>query len=975
MMVKLQQVRVAILKGIAVSLIGIFFLLPAASTHALASSQDHNISTIPPKLSPQSDILNSGNNSFDLKHLNPQIVSVSSDTHQVGSSNSRTAYSVLPTGSEIFEDVSSNGSVGTGPLSSHQLVMTLSSKTQPSKDEQDPTTTNSLLSLSSSMTHGVSLSPVPIPSVSSDNLENRTATVRGIRIEEAKKAVTYENKGVSVILADSVAVLRLFGDRFTRHTIVRFVTEMGSRGSDCDDVTSTRSFSIYKSDLTPHSALANIQLPPLDVGEEVFYICVRENNTDMPWVHQGTDQWIQLKSFESILPVWAHIVILIVLLCLSGLFSGLNLGLMAIDRTEIQIIVNTGTEKERRYAKKIQPLRDNGNYLLCSLLLGNVLVNSTLTILLDDLTTGLVAVLSSTLGIVILGEIVPQAFCSRHGLAVGAQTIWLTKFFMAITFPISYPVSVLLDKVLGEEIGNVYNRERLKELIKVTHQYNDLEKDEVNIIAGALEMKQKTVGHIMTKLENVFMLPIEAVLDFDTVSEIMSQGYSRIPIYTGTRSNVVSLLYTKDLAFVDPDDKMPLRTICEFYNNPCNYVFESTTLDVIFREFKQGVRGHMAFVQKIHTGGKEDPYYEIVGLVTMEDVIEELIQAEINDETDVWDINRRRRSRATANVNSELALIRWKSEGIHVSPQLALAAFQYLSTSIEQFNEQRISKTILQRLLNQNLFFHIKIKNRDTMKSDPATIIYERGKPADYFVLILEGRVQAEMGRESLQFESGPFTFFGTQSLNQNIGVGEAPSTPTEIRKSGHYNAANLETLLYSTFVPDYTVRAVTDVTFLRISRSIYMAAKQATLLERTFTLGDTHAQNRVGDNFEEQIDKMMNTGKGKIPNVPNTIDQDNYNYFRRVNSYKPDNLTKRGSEIFSEIILKPSLLISDFDKEDPPSTKRNGSLMPRKLSGMSSITMPVDNVPNNLDSPSRPDSPSGGDATSDKNKDDMCEL
>ena len=176
-----------------------------------------------------------------------------------------------------------------------------------------------------------------------------------------------------------------------------------------------------------------------------------------------------MKSFESLLPVWAHIAILILLLLLSGLFSGLNLGLMAIDRTEIQILVNTGTEKERRYARKIQPLRDNGNYLLCSLLLGNVLVNSTLTILLDDLTTGLVAVMASSLGIVIFGEIIPQAFCSRHGLAVGARTIWLTKFFMALTFPVSYPVSALLDRVLGEEIGNVYNRDRLKELIKVSY--------------------------------------------------------------------------------------------------------------------------------------------------------------------------------------------------------------------------------------------------------------------------------------------------------------------------------------------------------------------------------------------------------------------------------------------------------------------------------------------------------------------------
>lgn len=191
---------------------------------------------------------------------------------------------------------------------------------------------------------------------------------------------------------------------------------------------------------------------------------------DMPWIHQGGETWIALTSFKKWLPLWAHIILLLALLCLSGLFSGLNLGLMAIDRTELRIIINAGAEAERRHAKKIQPLRDNGNYLLCSLLLGNVLVNATLTILLDDLTSGLIAVVVSTVAIVIFGEIVPQAVCSRHGLAVGARTVWITKIFMAITFPLSWPISVILNKVLGEEIGNVYNRERLKELIRVSFE-------------------------------------------------------------------------------------------------------------------------------------------------------------------------------------------------------------------------------------------------------------------------------------------------------------------------------------------------------------------------------------------------------------------------------------------------------------------------------------------------------------------------
>ena len=70
-------------------------------------------------------------------------------------------------------------------------------------------------------------------------------------------------------------------------------------------------------------------------------------------------------------------------------FLGLNLGLMALDQTELKIVQNTGSQKEKDYANQIFPIRSQGNFLLCSLLLGNVLVNTSLTILLDTLTAGL----------------------------------------------------------------------------------------------------------------------------------------------------------------------------------------------------------------------------------------------------------------------------------------------------------------------------------------------------------------------------------------------------------------------------------------------------------------------------------------------------------------------------------------------------------------------------------------------------------
>lgn len=122
------------------------------------------------------------------------------------------------------------------------------------------------------------------------------------------------------------------------------------------------------------------------------------------------------------------------------------------------------------------------------------------------------------------------------------------------------------------------------------------------------------------------MLDYHAILDFETVSEIMKSGtgphrsavdvcrspselsaiififvaffffphpgFSRIPVYEGQRSNIVAMLFIKDLAFIDPDDNTPLKQLCDFYQNQCYFVFEDLTLDVLFKHFKDGKKIH-----------------------------------------------------------------------------------------------------------------------------------------------------------------------------------------------------------------------------------------------------------------------------------------------------------------------------------------------------------------------------------------------
>ncbi|CAN8023928.1 unnamed protein product, partial [Ixodes persulcatus] len=664
--------------------------------------------------------------------------------------------------------------------------------------------------------------------------------------------------GLTQIPAATEVELQMFGNGLTMSSMFAFTHEAASRGDSCDQVPTVAV--AHAGHVAGGKVSVRVSLPGPSVQ---YYVCTKAPDSEDPkWVHQGDEPWVTLVTQGRLMPVWVQAIVLAGLLVLSGLFSGLNLGLMALDKTELRVIESCGTPSERKWAKVIAPLRNHGNYLLCSLLLGNVLVNSTLTILLDDLTSGLIAVLGATISIVIFGEIIPQAICSRHGLQIGARTLFVTKVFMVLTFPLSWPISKILDWVLGEEIGHVYDREKLIEYIRLTKEYNKLENEEVNIISGALELKKKTANMAMTRMDDVFMLPVTAVLDFETVSQIIGQGYTRIPVFEGDRNNIVGLLNIKDLAFVDPEDEIPLRTLCEFYNHPVTFVFEDETLDHLLNEFKKG-QSHMAFVRRVNTEGDGDPFYELTGLVTLEDVIEEILQSEIIDETDILMDNRRKLKRKEAQVRqdfSDFAKLGYGRQGKHIiSPQLALATFQYLATSVEPFKKGLISESVLRRLMLQNIFISIKVHSHD----DP--VIYVAGQAADYFVLILEGRVSVTVGLEKLLFESGPFTSFGVPAIYRALDTPPAPEEPcvgrTQSPLATDESPQGLAAgdvagwpLPDEPFVPDYSVQAVADTIYMRVHRSVYLAALKASRLDRPSTRTDV------------ELDHMLRSGAPERP-------------------------------------------------------------------------------------------------------------
>ncbi len=321
--------------------------------------------------------------------------------------------------------------------------------------------------------------------------------------------------------------------------------------------------------------------------------------------------------------------IIALLVIISGFFSGLTLGLLSLDINELKRKVFLGNKN----AKKVLSVRKKGNLLLCTLLLGNVAVNSTLAIFLGNIASGFIAGTIATGLIVIFGEIIPQATFARHALRIGASTAWIVKIFILLFSPICLPIAWILDKLLGEEMPTIYSKKELMKIVEEHESYkeSDLDADEERIIKGALSYSNKTVEEIMTPRTVVFALNKETILDKTTLHRIKKEGFTRIPIYEDSIDHVVGILYTKDL--INLASSSSIKNV--FKKESIIIIAEDLNLDELLNLFIKS-KTHIAFVKNEYQG--------LEGVVTLEDVLEEILCVEIIDETDtVIDLQKKAR--------------------------------------------------------------------------------------------------------------------------------------------------------------------------------------------------------------------------------------------------------------------------------------------------------------------------------------------
>ncbi|GEQ69142.1 hypothetical protein JCM33374_g2813 [Metschnikowia sp. JCM 33374] len=334
--------------------------------------------------------------------------------------------------------------------------------------------------------------------------------------------------------------------------------------------------------------------------------------------------------------LYMNLLVSAFLVLAGGVFAGLTLGLMGQDEVYLKVIATSGEAHERKHARKVLNLIGKGkHWVLVTLLLSNVITNESLPIVLDRcLGGGWPAVVASTASIVVFGEIIPQSISVRYGLEVGALFAPFVLFLMYVMYPIAYPIALLLDHMLGEDHGTVYKKSGLKTLVTLhrTMGVERLNQDEVTIISAVLDLKEKPVSQIMTPMDRVYTMPSNKILDENTVEEIFNAGFSRIPIHIpGEPMNFVGMLLVRVLISYDPEDALP---VASFPLATLPETAADTSCLNILNYFQEG-KSHMIVVSE--TPGEPTGS---LGVLTLEDVIEELIGEEIVDESDVYiDIN------------------------------------------------------------------------------------------------------------------------------------------------------------------------------------------------------------------------------------------------------------------------------------------------------------------------------------------------
>jgi CBS domain containing-hemolysin-like protein len=327
--------------------------------------------------------------------------------------------------------------------------------------------------------------------------------------------------------------------------------------------------------------------------------------------------------------LWVEITTLAVLIGLSGFFSGLEVALVGVRKSKVVQLFNEG----KKGSKALHKLKMNPSWMMSSVNLGNNLVNVGASALATSLAIRLfgddglgIAVGVMTFLILVFGEITPKTYCNANSTKIALRYAPVLLAFSYAFYPVVKFFEIITRGVV-KVTGSSYTpppitEEEIKGVIDQGLAEKALEKEEMELVHGALKFDDTVIRSVMTPRTKMFSLNSKMLL-FEALPQINQSGYSRIPIYGDTRDDIVGFIHVRDvLKELEKDNKKV--SLEEIARKPV-FASQEKMISALLKEMK-GRKTHMAIVIDEHGG--------VEGLVTLEDLLEEIV-GEIEDETDL----------------------------------------------------------------------------------------------------------------------------------------------------------------------------------------------------------------------------------------------------------------------------------------------------------------------------------------------------
>jgi metal transporter CNNM len=357
-------------------------------------------------------------------------------------------------------------------------------------------------------------------------------------------------------------------------------------------------------------------------------------------------------------------------------------------------------------------------------------------------------------------------------LRIGSATIPIVLVIRFLVWPIAAPLAFALDKALGRELASTYSNAEMLKLLQIHVQENVMDAETAGAMKGALTYKNTHVKEVMTPIERTFMLNVDEKLNYETVARIFRTGYSRIPVFEISQNNVIGLLFVKDLIFVDPEDGTPVRSFVQIFGRGVHVVWPDDMLGDVLAELKQG-RSHLALVRDVNNeDDTQDPFYEVKGIITLEDIIEKIIGDKIVDETDAF-VDNSQRIKVDRGESFEWARLRLLDAKIvdemlsHTEARAVCAHLRMNHTDAVKL----LTDTQLERLVSETSVSNLPTATRELGKELPNELMYEKGVNSHICTLILGGKITIVVGNDDFRSDISSWALLGTKSLMDPLYV------------------------------------------------------------------------------------------------------------------------------------------------------------------------------------------------------------